>query len=1118
MFEGSLADDFGLEEFNLKAWINKVLSEQSVADASKSLDPSIAVSSLPSSISPAGGAPDQLGFSDSLEVGIPSIVDDTESTIPPRSVDSSALSTSNQSTLGKAAVMSPLDLHASRIEHRLNLYSQELSARLDQLADDAVKSVPRLLHDISAIARDASSLATLVTVVRRGLDSATSPNLGANLSDSSITSPYSSISKPQLTTNDAFEALQQIDRVRTRMEMTRQRLKETENWSTLTSELDAIFASGDLDRAGKRLQEASRSLQLLEGTPEQEDRKTVLNKLKNRLEVELGPSLISAIQARDLEATRRCWTLFEQIGRPEEFESCYYRTKRSPFVKRWADSCERLAMKPPSDAFSAFTDMLGAYFEELLTGLHLEKEWCLQAFPNPRASMIQLIHQTFAAMKPSLQTKLESLVSLEPAFDNESGFGDNSPQSLSKSGRLSGKSSTNSRFLPTVIKSFVVTVEWCRDVERQILSSLPVVSTRPNASVRKRPSGALGTGHQDLGEESPPDASAGKMSSLPIVMSSIPVVEPTWGQPILDSFLSFQQSYGALESAHLARCLPIALKSLELLQAGLRSSASSADRSSPSFLNDAVRAMSDSVPRVFTHAESGLIRCLDLTFGFGFPVLIDALNSCMSDALDSFASAIFQIRDEMGLEEEGVSVGALSGSLTTTSPSMRGRQPSSSKFANEDNSQIEWTRFQIGLRILAVVRLLSFRIEVLENGIKKAMKKAQPIVVGAGANIVALSNLDDAKTTLEDAQLGASEVDLFVNESNPSLSYASSPTRQPEPSDNAGQEIWKKPSIAALASLQVSSLNNIRLHQLFAAIVNVDDSSLRPKVETTSHVQPSALKEVPTLTLLEPIMPNLKALTTSSQRLIFDSLFIPIERQIATIPHLREWLTADPNSASLPRFSLSPLSYVTRVGEHLLTLPQRMELHGGDDGVLGFSAKSLPYLEESDFLKLSLDSTARNPEREFAEADQDGADLEKDDEEDVMHLWITSISRATVASYVSAILRIHTSSHSATKPSPSGILFGPEAARQLHADVSYLAKVLEAMDVVTPPALSIVSAIMEVPVPSSLMSGGNADDEDQREGVRLAMRAAAANAVSTEERVKGASFDGLIEKLISLRA
>ncbi|KAI8845396.1 hypothetical protein BC829DRAFT_279348 [Chytridium lagenaria] len=94
---------------------------------------------------------------------------------------------------------------------------------------------------------------------------------------------------------------------------------------------------------------------------------------------------------------------------------------------------------------------------------------------------------------------------------------------------------------------------------------------------------------------------------------------------------------------------------------------------------------------------------------------------------------------------------------------------------------------------------------------------------------------------------------------------------------------------------------------------------------------------------------------------------------------------------------------------------------------------------------------------------------EKEEDEDVMHLWITSISKATVASYVSAILRIHPVSVGQPQPQQNAVL-GPEASRQLWTDVSYLSKVLEAMDVSTPPALAVVTAIMEVPFPSSLLT------------------------------------------------
>ncbi|KAJ3214980.1 hypothetical protein HDU67_000997 [Dinochytrium kinnereticum] len=1137
-------DDFKRSDFNLKSWINKALSEANIENAATGVDliPSSASPSVAGSIMNATSAPilDSSGFSDSLEVGIPSVIEDSDSlgedsgrfstgssthhasssigTVSPKPAASSAVSSANRNV-----AVSPLDIHASTIEHRLHLYSQELSARLDQLAEDAVKSVPRLLHDIVAISRDASSLAFLVSAVRKELDKGIPGSALTLKGTPSLNLPTSTL---RASTTDAFEALQQLDNVRTRMEMTRQRLKETENWSTLTTELDAIFASGDLDRAGQRLLEASRSLQLLEGTPEQEERKALLGKLRNRLEMDLGPRLVAAIQSRDLEAARKCWTLFEQIGRKAEFESCYYRTRRAPVVKKWIEGTERLASRSPGDALGRFTEFLASFYDELLQMLKAEID----------------------------------LVTLEPSEDVE---GTQKTAGLAK-GTRQGSRQSQARFLPVLIKSYITTVEWCREVERDILAALPTITpviplrtgSTVTSTIKKRVSGIpSGTGADGAGliaQEGFPVSNGEEAFLAPSGISrstsstvGMTPVDPSWGQPIFDAFLTFQQSYGALESAHLSRCLPGALRAIEILQTTTRAgtlppAAGSTSRSS-SFLNDAVRSLAESVPKVFAHAESALLRCLDLTAGFGFPGLIEALNAYISDALDSFASAIFQIRDEMGLEDEGLSIASLFGNATPLS--IRRRQPSTgnaNKAIGEDSTQSEWMTFQVGLRVLAVSRTLSYRLKVLESGMLKALLRVKPMILSTmGTSYSGGSDesgeKDQFQPDLDEAALAiaSSDTDLFVKDSTMDLSSISSPRLESSLSDiSLSGEVWRVPCVAALSALQVSSLNNLRLHQLFASVAQSQSEKASTDNKASTTESKGSVKiptDLPHLLLLSPLMPTLKSVTTSSQRLIFDSLFVPVDRQLATIPHLREWTTADSGAAgSLPRFSLSPLPYVTRVGEHLLTLPQRIEVHGGEDGVLGFSARSLPFLEEGDFQHMHLtvgeaqgEMTGKSDEQEEStKAAEVEAQEENEEEEDVMHLWITSLSRATVASYVSAILRINPlptpSAGTTAQTGENAPSLGPEASRQLSTDVSYLTKVLEAMDVATPPALAIVSAIMEVPVPNSLLSKADRVHEE-KEGVRAAMKASASSALESLGVKEETNYSGLIEKLIILR-
>lgn len=82
--------------------------------------------------------------------------------------------------------------------------------------------------------------------------------------------------------------------------------------------------------------------------------------------------------------------------------------------------------------------------------------------------------------------------------------------------------------------------------------------------------------------------------------------------------------------------------------------------------------------------------------------------------------------------------------------------------------------------------------------------------------------------------------------------------------------------------------------------------------------------------------PRFHALPLASQRvatfaetvneLVYDVLISKVRQCLSNVSHMPIWASAEETSAfPLPSFSAYPQSYVTSVGEYLLTLPQQLE-------------------------------------------------------------------------------------------------------------------------------------------------------------------------------------------------
>ncbi|CAG8518217.1 11499_t:CDS:1, partial [Cetraspora pellucida] len=118
-----------------------------------------------------------------------------------------------------------LEFHSAALVEKLQFLNQEISLRLEKTIDDVVKGIPNIMSDLQIMSQDVVNLKQGVLHV-----------------------------KSNLTTIDensgkALERLKYLDLVKSRMESSRDLLREAENWNNLESEASTIFASQDYQKA-----------------------------------------------------------------------------------------------------------------------------------------------------------------------------------------------------------------------------------------------------------------------------------------------------------------------------------------------------------------------------------------------------------------------------------------------------------------------------------------------------------------------------------------------------------------------------------------------------------------------------------------------------------------------------------------------------------------------------------------------------------------------------------------------------------------------------------------------------------------------------------------------------
>ncbi|XP_039696156.1 conserved oligomeric Golgi complex subunit 7 [Pteropus medius] len=191
--------------------------------------------------------------------------------------------------------------------------------------------------------------------------------------------------------------------------------------------------------------------------------------------------------------------------------------------------------------------------------------------------------------------------------------------------------------------------------------------------------------------------------------------------------------------------------------------------------------------------------------------------------------------------------------------------------------------------------------------------------------------------------------------------------------------------------------------------------------------------------LLSASQAALMRLNQQAHQLAFDSVFLRIKQQLLLVPKMESWSTAGVGESladGLPAFSLTPLEYISNIGQYIMSLPLNLEpfVTQEDSALeLALHAGKLPFPPEQGDELPELDNMADN--------------------------WLGSIARATMQTYCDVILQIPT--------------LTPHSTKQLATDIDYLINVMDALGLQpSRPLQSVVTLLKAKPEDFRLTSRG----------------------------------------------
>lgn len=278
-------------------------------------------------------------------------------------------------------------------------------------------------------------------------------------------------------------------------------------------------------------------------------------------------------------------------------------------------------------------------------------------------------------------------------------------------------------------------------------------------------------------------------------------------------------------------------------------------------LSETVRRMEESIPQVIVLLEAAVERCINFTGGSEADELILTLDDIMLHYMSTLNETLKSLRVVCGVDNTSDGTGSKRDSGLDKKEGTR----KVDLISNEE----EWSIVQGALQILTVADCLTSRSSVFEASLR--------------ATIARLS------TSLSLSVLGSS-----IDQNQGHLS-----------SDDGNGNL----ALAGRAALDMATVRLVDAPEKARKLFNLLEQSKDPRF----HTLPLASQRV-------------AAFAETVNELVYDVLISKVRQRLSDVSRMPIWSSVEEASAfPLPSFSAYPQSYVTSVGEYLLTLPQQLE-------------------------------------------------------------------------------------------------------------------------------------------------------------------------------------------------
>eukprot|EP00095_Tigriopus_kingsejongensis_P003579 maker-scaffold140_size315649-snap-gene-2.23 protein:Tk03579 transcript:maker-scaffold140_size315649-snap-gene-2.23-mRNA-1 annotation:"conserved oligomeric golgi complex subunit 7" len=185
--------------------------------------------------------------------------------------------------------------------------------------------------------------------------------------------------------------------------MTSSALKEADNWTTLTAEIEDALDNGDISVISEKLTGILASLKILSHVPDFDERVAHVESLKNRLEALASPQVVAAFNSTDEAKAKFFVQVFKDMERDQQLLKYYRKCLKAKVVKNW----EKIVEENQHLGILEWLAIFFAQSEQILTN---QVEWFRNVFPgaNQSENMVQILLEVHNGLDPKWDFCLET--------------------------------------------------------------------------------------------------------------------------------------------------------------------------------------------------------------------------------------------------------------------------------------------------------------------------------------------------------------------------------------------------------------------------------------------------------------------------------------------------------------------------------------------------------------------------------------------------------------------------------------------------------------------------------------------------------------------------------------